>query len=81
MHSRLALPTPQEQVRLSTGSSIMLPRIRPGVRSRTFESIVELIGHTTTATGLRVKAKLDKARYATGRVVPHAEMRALSVPW
>ncbi len=46
---------------------------------RTFESIVELIGHTTTATGLRVKAKLDKRRYATGRVVTRAEMRGLAL--
>ena len=29
---------------------------------RTFETVVELIGHTTTAAGLRVKAKLDKRR-------------------
>ena len=30
---------------------------------RTFETVVDLIGHTRTATGLRVKAKLDKRRY------------------
>jgi hypothetical protein len=46
---------------------------------RTFETIVELIGHTTTAAGLRVKAKLDKRRYATGRVVTSAEMRGLAL--
>jgi hypothetical protein len=46
---------------------------------RTFETIVELIGHTTTATGLRVKAKLDKRRYPTGGVVTRAEMRALAL--
>jgi hypothetical protein len=46
---------------------------------RTFETIVELIGHTTTAAGLRVKAKLDKRRYATGRVVTRAEMRGLAL--
>jgi hypothetical protein len=45
----------------------------------TFETIVELIGHTTTAAGLRVKAKLDKRRYATGRVVTRAEMRGLAL--
>jgi hypothetical protein len=33
---------------------------------RTFETIVALIGHTTTAAGLRVKAKLDKRRYPDG---------------
>jgi hypothetical protein len=46
---------------------------------RTFETIVELIGHTRTAAGLRVKAKLDKRRYATGRKVTRAEMRGLAL--
>jgi hypothetical protein len=46
---------------------------------RTFETIVALIGHTRTATGLRVKAKLDKRRYKTGLVVTPAEMRALAL--
>jgi hypothetical protein len=46
---------------------------------RTFETVVELIGHTRTATGLRVKAKLDKRRYKTGVVVTAAEMRTLAL--
>ena len=46
---------------------------------RTFETVVELIGHTRTAAGLRVKAKLDKRRYHTGVVVTPAEIRALSL--
>ena len=46
---------------------------------RTFETVVELIGHTRTATGLRVKAKLDKRRYSTGVVVTPAEMRGLAL--
>ena len=46
---------------------------------RTFETVVDLIGHTRTAAGLRVKAKLDKRRYPTGRVVSRAEMRDLSL--
>jgi hypothetical protein len=45
----------------------------------TFETLVELIGHTHTVTGLSVKAKLDKRRYKTGIVVTTAEMRALSL--
>ena len=45
----------------------------------TFETLVALIGHTQTATGLRVKAKLDKRRYKTGIVVTPAEMRALAI--
>jgi len=46
---------------------------------RTFETLVELIGHTRTATGLRVKAKLDKRRYKTGLTVTKAEMRDLAL--
>ena len=46
---------------------------------RTFETVVALIGHTRTATGLRVHAKLDKRRYKVGLVVPLAEMRRLSL--
>jgi len=46
---------------------------------RTFETLVELIGHTRTAAGLRVKAKLDKRTYPTGIVVTQAEMRSLAL--
>ncbi len=46
---------------------------------RTFETVVALIGHTRTAAGLRVRAKLDKRRYPTGGVVTHMEMRALAL--
>ncbi len=46
---------------------------------RTFETVVELMGHTRTTTGLRVKAKLDKRRYATGVVVTRTEMQHLAL--
>jgi len=46
---------------------------------RTFETIVELIGNTRTAAGLRVKAKLDKRKYKTGVTITNKEMRALSL--
>jgi hypothetical protein len=46
---------------------------------RTFETVVDLIGHTRTAAGLRVKAKLDKRRYPTGRLVTRAEMHDLAL--
>ena len=46
---------------------------------RTFETVVELIGHTATTTGLRVKAKLDKRTYATGQKVTKAQMRTLAL--
>ena len=45
----------------------------------TFETLVELIGHTTTATGRRVTAKLDKRRYKTGVMIPPADMHALAI--
>jgi len=46
---------------------------------RTFEAIVDLIGNTRTATGLRVKAKLDKRKYPTGAVVRQTDMQALAL--
>jgi len=46
---------------------------------RTFETIVDLIGNTRTAAGLRVKAKLDKQKYPTGIKTSNAEMAALSL--
>ena len=46
---------------------------------RTFETIIDLIGHTTRATGLRVKAKLDKRRYPTRVTVSAATMRSLAL--
>ena len=46
---------------------------------RTFETIVDLIGNTRTAAGLRVKAKLDKRKYAKGIVITKAQMQALSL--
>lgn len=46
---------------------------------RTFETIVDLIGHTRTATGLRVKAKLDKRSYQTGVKITKAQMSELKL--
>lgn len=46
---------------------------------RSFETIVDLIGNTRTAAGLRVKAKLDKRKYPLGVVTTNAEMEALSL--
>ena len=44
---------------------------------RTFETVVELIGHTRTSKGLRVKAKLDSRNYPTGVVTTDAQMDAI----
>lgn len=46
---------------------------------RTFETIVELIGSTRTAKGLRVKAKLDKRTYKKAVVVTKQQMEALAL--
>ena len=46
---------------------------------RTFETIVDLIGNTRTAAGLRVTAQLDQRKYPTGVVITKAEMAALSL--
>jgi hypothetical protein len=46
---------------------------------RTFETVVDLIGHTRTAAGLRVKAKLDKRTYKKGAAVTKQQMKALSL--
>jgi hypothetical protein len=46
---------------------------------RTFETIVDLIGNTRTAKGLRVKAKLDKRKYPTGAKVTNAQMKTIAL--
>ena len=44
-----------------------------------YEAIVNLIGSTTTRSGLKVKATLDKRQYKTGRKVTDREMQALQL--
>jgi hypothetical protein len=44
---------------------------------RSFETIVDLIGDTRTAAGLRVKAKLDSRKYRTGVEITKTQMRDL----
>ncbi len=48
-----------------------------GKSLRSFETIVDLIGNTRTAEGLKVKAKLDKRSYPTGVKITRDEMGAL----
>jgi hypothetical protein len=43
------------------------------------EAIVQLIANTTTKTGLRVNASLDKGVYPTGRKVTKSEMQELNL--
>jgi hypothetical protein len=46
---------------------------------QTFETIVDLIGNTSTAAGLRVKAKLDSRKYRTGVEITKAQMKDLAL--
>jgi hypothetical protein len=43
------------------------------------EVVVNLIGHTTTKTGLTIRSKLDENRYPTGREVTHQQMESLAI--
>ncbi len=52
---------------------------RRGKPLRTFETVVDLIGNTRTAAGLRVEAGLDPGEHPTGETVTQAEMDALSL--
>jgi hypothetical protein len=44
-----------------------------------FECVVNLIGSTTTETGLEIRAELDKRAYPLGRVVTQQEMDSISI--
>ena len=43
------------------------------------EVVVNLIGHTTTKTGLAIRSELDENRYPTGREVTAPQMESLSI--
>ena len=43
------------------------------------EVIVQLIAHTTTATGLKVRASLDRSRYPTGEKISRAELARIKL--
>jgi hypothetical protein len=45
----------------------------------TFETVVQLIAHTTTQTGLRVEAALDKHEYPLGERVSKPDFEALNL--
>ncbi len=50
-----------------------------GTALRTFETIVDRIGNTRTATGLRVQAQLDPGHYPTGVKVTKSQMDAITL--
>jgi hypothetical protein len=43
------------------------------------EVVVNLIGHTTTRTGLAIRSELDEGNYPTGRKVSDEQMEGLSI--
>jgi hypothetical protein len=43
------------------------------------EVIVNLLGSTTTTTGLKIRAALDPGRYATGRKIPDEEFATMQI--
>jgi hypothetical protein len=43
------------------------------------EVVVNLIGHTTTKTGLAIRSELDESSYPTGRKVSDEQMEELVV--
>jgi hypothetical protein len=45
------------------------------------EVVVNLIGHTTTQTGLAIRSELDEGNYPTGRKVSDEQMEGLSIKW
>jgi hypothetical protein len=46
-----------------------------------YETVVKLIGSTTTKKGLRVKAKLDKRKYRPGEKITDEEMEELNIEY
>jgi Rhodopirellula transposase DDE domain len=46
-----------------------------------YETVVNLIGSTRTQKGLRVKAKLDKKHYETGKKISDEEMDQLNIKY
>ena len=64
----------------------LLPDLLSLVDSRTrgeslveYETIVNLIARTTTAKGLKVKCRLDRRKYPTGRKISDEEMTRVNV--
>jgi hypothetical protein len=43
------------------------------------EVVVNLVGHTTTKTGLAIRSVLDEGSYPTGRAVSDEQMEGLSI--
>jgi len=46
---------------------------------RSYRTVVELIGSTTTKTGLKVRAELDENKYPKGIVISDAQLAAVNL--
>jgi hypothetical protein len=44
-----------------------------------YETIINLIGGTTTSSGLRIKAKLNRKKYETGLKVSNADLAKVNL--
>ncbi|HIE02573.1 MAG TPA: hypothetical protein EYP59_20195 [Thiotrichaceae bacterium] len=45
----------------------------------TLETVINLISHTTTKTGLKIEAKLDENKYQTGIEVTDEEFEKINI--
>lgn len=50
-----------------------------GCPLESYESVIQLIGSTTTKSGLKIKAKLDKRKYLTGKKITNEEFNLLNI--
>ena len=46
---------------------------------RSFETVVNLIGNTTTQSGLVVQARIDRRKYPTGRKIPARQLQSVNI--
>ena len=64
---------------MDTGCSATLQRIGVVGRWWSREVVVDLIGHTTTRTGLAIQSALDENSYPTGREVTVQQLESLAI--
>ena len=50
-----------------------------GCPLESYEAVIQLIGNTTTKTGLKIKAKLDKRKYQKGKKVSDEEFESINL--
>lgn len=50
-----------------------------GYPLESYEAVIQLIGNTTTKTGLKIKAKLDKRKYIKGKKISDEEFESINL--